>query len=259
PGFQRKSVWTLSDRRRLIQSIFDGYPLPSIFLYRRDHRGKLIYDVIDGKQRLESIFMFLEQGRFKRDRFEVKLDLGEGLDWYSWKEIRKWYPRQVAALHAYKIQTVEVDGQLPQIIDVFVRINSTGKRLTSGEKRHAQFYDSRFLKAAEKLGNKFYRYFREHRILSSAQLERMKGVELLCEMLMSVQNGGPINKKTSLDRAIGNDSINANTLARLVGEVSRSLRLVRRMFPNIQESRFRNTAEFYSLFLLIWEMNQNKF
>src|SRR4051812_16447994 len=65
PGFQRKSVWTFSDRKRLIQSILAGYPLPSIFLYQRDHKGKLIYDVIDGKQRLETILMFMGQGQFK--------------------------------------------------------------------------------------------------------------------------------------------------------------------------------------------------
>lgn len=29
PGFQRNSVWTLTDRRRLIQSILARYPLPS--------------------------------------------------------------------------------------------------------------------------------------------------------------------------------------------------------------------------------------
>jgi hypothetical protein len=33
PGFQRNSVWSLTDRRRLIQSILARYPLPSIFLY----------------------------------------------------------------------------------------------------------------------------------------------------------------------------------------------------------------------------------
>ena len=32
PGFQRNSVWTLTDRRRLVQSILARYPLPSIFL-----------------------------------------------------------------------------------------------------------------------------------------------------------------------------------------------------------------------------------
>lgn len=56
PGFQRRSVWTTNDRRRLIQSITARYPLPSVFLYRRNRNGRLIYDVIDGKQRLETIF-----------------------------------------------------------------------------------------------------------------------------------------------------------------------------------------------------------
>ena len=35
PGFQRKSVWTMADRRKLIESVLEGYPVPSIFLYRR--------------------------------------------------------------------------------------------------------------------------------------------------------------------------------------------------------------------------------
>jgi hypothetical protein len=259
PGFQRKSVWTLPDRRRLVQSLVEGYPLPSIFLYQRDFNGKLIYDVIDGKQRLETIFMFMGQGRFRRDRFETRLDLGDGWDWFDWKSIQRYYPRLVASINAYKIQTVEIRGELPKIIDLFVRINSTGKRLTSGERRHATFYDSPFLKAAERLVEKFEKYLRNEKILSQAQIDRMKGVELFSELLMSVQNGGPINKKTSLDRAIGNDTVNGNTLHRIVGEVSTTLRIVKRLFPNLRETRFRNSAEFYSLFLLIWEMNKEKF
>lgn len=55
PAFQRQSVWTISDRRRLIESLLDKRPIPSVFLYRRDgHAGKTVYDVIDGKQRIES-------------------------------------------------------------------------------------------------------------------------------------------------------------------------------------------------------------
>src|SRR5262245_48205797 len=75
PGFQRRSVWTPADRTRLIQSILAGYPIPSIFLYKRVHNGRNVYDVIDGKQRLETVYMFTHVGRFRRDRFEVKLDL----------------------------------------------------------------------------------------------------------------------------------------------------------------------------------------
>lgn len=144
PGFQRKSVWTWNDRRRLIQSIVSGCPIPSIFLYKRESRGRLIYDVIDGKQRLEAVFMFTGQGRFKRDQFAVRLELGDGLDWYDWREFRRDHKVR-HQFETYKIQTVEVGGELPEIIELFVRINSTGKRLTSGEKRHAKFYQSRFL------------------------------------------------------------------------------------------------------------------
>jgi hypothetical protein len=259
PGFQRQSVWTPTDRSRLIQSIFSGYPLPSIFLYRRDSKGRMVYDVIDGKQRLESIYMYSGLGKFKRDSFEAKLDLGEGLDWWGWGNIRKRYPERRAAFEAYRLQTVEVSGELGDIVDLFVRINSTGKRLTSGEKRHARFYQSRFLLAAEQLVNKYRKFLLNTRILSAGQIGRMKGTELFAELLMSIHAGGPINKKISLDRALGNDAVNAHTLGKIVREFKRTMNLVRKMFPDLNKVRLRNSAEFYSLFLLVWEMDRNDF
>ena len=259
PGFQRKSVWTTSDRVRLIQSITAGYPLPSVFLYKRDQNGRIVYDVIDGKQRLETIFMFTRLGRFKRYGFDAKLDLEEGPLWYDWLAIRRYFPHVRAAFESYKIQTVEVSGELAQIVDLFVRINSTGKRLTSGEKRHAKFYTSRFLKEADKLVGKFQKYLREQRILSPAQLDRMKGTELFSEILMSIHNGGPINKKTALDRAIGNDSVNGNTLSKLSREFIATINLMKRMFHELRQTRFHNSAEFYTLFLLVWEMRDQNF
>jgi len=259
PGFQRRSVWTWNDRRRLIQSIFAGYPIPSIFLYRRSPKGRLIYDVIDGKQRLETVLMFAKVGRFKRDWFDVKLDLGEGLLWYDWPTICKHFSSNRSAFDAYKLQTAEVTGELNQIIDLFVRINSTGKRLTSGEKRHARFYKSRFLLEAERLVRKFHKYLRYERVLSPAQIDRMKGTELFAELLMSIHKGGPINKKTALDRAIGNEDINGNTLARLSREFIRTLHILKKLFPELRQTRFHNSAEFYTLFLLVWEMDDDNF
>lgn len=258
PGFQRNSVWSGVDRQRLVQSIVQQYPVPSIFLYKQERRGRIIYDVIDGKQRLETIFMFTEQGRFKRERFDTRLDLGEGLDWWSWRDIRRYAAPTAAAIRGYKVPTVEVTGQLSEIIDLFVRINSTGKRLTSGEKRHAKFYTSPFLKAADQLVAQHRGFFIDQRVLSPAQLDRMKGTELVAELLMSLHQGGPINKKTALDRAIGNDGVNGNTLHRLTREFSGTLRRTRKMFPDLKHVRFRNSAEFYSLHLFVWEMEHAK-
>jgi uncharacterized protein with ParB-like and HNH nuclease domain len=75
PAFQRESVWQERDRAKLVDSIIRNYPLPAIFLYRRqDEDGQLISDVIDGKQRLESLLMFV--GKL-RGKFSTKSQLPE--------------------------------------------------------------------------------------------------------------------------------------------------------------------------------------
>lgn len=33
PAFQRESVWKLRQRRKLIKSLYEGCPVPSVFLY----------------------------------------------------------------------------------------------------------------------------------------------------------------------------------------------------------------------------------
>jgi hypothetical protein len=258
PGFQRRSVWSDLDRRRFVQSILSNYPVPCIFLYQRNHRGRIVYDVIDGKQRLETILMFVGMGRFKRDRFDVKLDLGNGQEWYDWNQVKRKHDAR-HQFETYKIQTVEVTGDLGEIVDLFVRINSTGKRLTSGEKRHANFYNSHFLKEVERLVSKFQHYLLKQKILSQNQIDRMKGTELFAELLMSIDNVGPINKKAALDSAIRNDRVNGNTLHRISRQFIKTMNLLKRMFPDIRQTRFHNTVEFYTLFLVVWEMNRENF
>lgn len=62
PGFQRNYVWDLKRASRLIESILIGLPIPQIFLYEE---GKNSFLVVDGQQRLMSIFYFV-RGRFPR-------------------------------------------------------------------------------------------------------------------------------------------------------------------------------------------------
>lgn len=55
PEFQRFYRWSLPQKSRLIESILLGIPLPPIFVYQR-HNG--VWDVIDGLQRLSTLFQF---------------------------------------------------------------------------------------------------------------------------------------------------------------------------------------------------------
>src|SRR5262249_34625336 len=88
PGFQRQSVWSDRDRAKLIDSILRNYPLPAIFLYRREEEGQIIYDVIDGKQRVESILMFIGEMR-GRYRVRTQLPGADENEWLDWKRLSR--------------------------------------------------------------------------------------------------------------------------------------------------------------------------
>ena len=71
PGFQRNFVWDVRRASRLIESIIVGLPVPQIFLYEQERNR---YLVIDGQQRLMSIYYFIK-GRFPRKEKRVDLRL----------------------------------------------------------------------------------------------------------------------------------------------------------------------------------------
>lgn len=58
PPFQRNYVWDEKRASKLIESILLGLPIPQIFLYEQ---GKNSFYVIDGQQRLLSIYFFIKQ------------------------------------------------------------------------------------------------------------------------------------------------------------------------------------------------------
>jgi uncharacterized protein with ParB-like and HNH nuclease domain len=65
PGFQRNYVWDLGRASKLIESLILGLPVPQVFLYEVE-RNKFL--VIDGQQRLMSIYYFIKQRFPKKEK-----------------------------------------------------------------------------------------------------------------------------------------------------------------------------------------------
>ena len=74
PGFQRNFVWDMGRASRLIESLILGLPVPQLFLYERERNQFL---VIDGQQRLMSIYYFIKK-RFPRK--EKRADIRRTFD-----------------------------------------------------------------------------------------------------------------------------------------------------------------------------------
>jgi hypothetical protein len=64
PEFQRVFRWTAQQKSRLVESLLLGIPLPSIYVATND---KGVWEVIDGVQRLSTIFEFMGELRGPAD------------------------------------------------------------------------------------------------------------------------------------------------------------------------------------------------
>src|SRR5450759_5300949 len=59
PAFQRGHVWSVRVRRKLLKNIVERKPIPAIFLYKEESGARYSYNILDGKQRIESIILFI--------------------------------------------------------------------------------------------------------------------------------------------------------------------------------------------------------
>lgn len=59
--YQRKLVWTVLEKQKLIESIQKKYPIPAVLLAEREN-DLGTYEIIDGLQRLHAIMSFIETG-----------------------------------------------------------------------------------------------------------------------------------------------------------------------------------------------------
>jgi uncharacterized protein with ParB-like and HNH nuclease domain len=69
PAFQRNYVWDIKRASKLIESLIIGLPIPQIFLYEESRNSFL---VIDGQQRLMSIYYFIKK-RFPKKEKRIEL------------------------------------------------------------------------------------------------------------------------------------------------------------------------------------------
>lgn len=135
PRYQRRSVWTRKDRQFFLDTIFNGFPSPAIYLHKEtSDEGGTIYHVVDGKQRLETIFMFVD------DRIAIARDFGNtALNGKKWSDLAgELSLRQ--ALWNYRIPVEFIRFTDETLIKhVFDRLNRNSRKLTPQELRHARF------------------------------------------------------------------------------------------------------------------------
>lgn len=143
--YQRKLVWSEVEKRHLVDSVEKELPIP-LFMLAKSKEIPESLEIIDGMQRLNAIFSFIEHqfidelGRcFDVDQFaraKIVRDFGvfteypESTKRLTAEECAKFLEYQLAV-------TIDSEGNEERINEVFGRINSGGRQLSPQEQRQA--------------------------------------------------------------------------------------------------------------------------
>lgn len=134
PDYQRPPVWSISQKRLLIDTILRGYDIPK-FYWRKTGRNPDKYEVIDGQQRLRAIWEYMNN----------EFDLGRDAEPINGYDIRtatyaSQNPLPDDLRQSFDIYTLDViclsETDDDEVRELFLRLQN-GTSLKAQEKRNA--------------------------------------------------------------------------------------------------------------------------
>lgn len=236
PGFQRNYVWDQRRASKLIESIIIGLPIPQVFLYEESRNNFL---VIDGQQRLMTIYYFMKQ-RFPKKEKRAALrsifsehgkipdEILHSDEYFSKFNLRliaklpdvpnKFNKLNYSTLGEFKIQfdlrtirNVIIKQNVPQdddssIYEIFNRLNSGGINLKPQEIRTSLYHSDFYSMLARINLNDSWR-----RLLGLEEPDlHMKDIEILLRSFAMLIEGS--NYKPSMTKFLNNFSKNSKTI-----------------------------------------------
>jgi hypothetical protein len=247
PEFQRNAVWPPAAKAYLIDTVLTERPMPLFFFQRgrSAQTGKSVYSVVDGQQRLRAIFEFLD------DRFALTQSKDKRLLGKKFSQLSSEFQDRILD---YDLNIEELSGyDEEEVRDIFVRMNKYVVKLSPQELRHARekgaFYD--FIEGIARLP-----FWREERVLSKAQLNRMRASEFAAELAILLIEG-PQDKKGSVDLYYGEYQRKFSEGNAVRTRLLSYLAWIKSALPTLRQSRYRKPVDLYSLVSALEELKSD--
>lgn len=133
PSYQREYVWTVRTASKLVESLMLNIPIPTMF-FHEVQSGLL--EVVDGKQRLTSIWSFI-QGAFPDGTpFKLKgLEVFHELNDMTFNELPPDLQERILD-HPLNVHTISRQSRPDFVFEVFERLNMGATQLNEQELRN---------------------------------------------------------------------------------------------------------------------------
>lgn len=247
PPYQRRSVWNQTYKDHFVDTVLLNYPAPAIFLYEEiSPEGLAQYAVVDGKQRLTTLFEFASNVFPVSDRAERSSARGryfQDLD----PEIKRGF-------WSYQFSVEYLPSADEALINnMFDRLNRNTAKLSPQELRHAR-HSGLFISKAEDLADWMTDELTERfpRIMAGSR-RQMKDVEFVATLLLLLEEGAKGYSTDALDEAFAGRDEEWAAQASVEQRFRDTITFVKAMVESprgqdLARSRMRNQADFYSLF-----------
>jgi len=233
PPYQREGgVWSLERKQLFMDSLLNGFDIPKVYLHELDEDKRHNYSIIDGKQRFNCIWDFLDNKFELSSGFKVlKLKKGEktppDFSNCTFKSLSEPWQEEL------KARTIDIvivrDANEQDIEELFSRLNN-GEPLNSAEKRNAFGGDMCDL-IRDVAEHEFFKSF------ASFKKERYVAYEVATKILLfedSSENGSDWfidTKKKNLDGLVlNNKKIDESRLKKLRVKTNSGLNSLKRLF-----------------------------
>lgn len=227
PPYQRNDIWPPISKKRLIESIKLGYPLPSFFLH---DKGQNNFDMVDGQQRTRTFLGY---------RKKLFPDL-----------VKKFFDDADQKLFDNYSLSVTIITPSPKeaenIEDFYFRVNKFGVKLNRPEIKRAEFSESPLQNLIESLA--VSEKFLSLELFTQKSSDRLTDLDFLSELLALVRFG-ITDKKIAADR-LYNDSLSQEQADGLEQQFNSTLDPIIKLnkFYSIEETRYKQRNDFYTLF-----------
>ena len=254
PPFQRKPVWVAKQKCFLIESILLEMPIPEVFVQQTIEDGEARFAVVDGQQRIRAVLQFLgletEESEAEFTGFSLdKLPSTSQFRGLKFDELPQ--QEQVKILkYTFSVRILDVPEEA-QLRDLFIRLNKYLAKLTEQELRNA-IYTGPFVQASIDLADADYWF--EQKLITAAQIRRMKDVEYMSDLLIGVMHGPQGGAAKIIDEYYARFEDYDDEFPdqrRTLRRFHQSLKVIKELFPSLNETRWQNRTDFYTLLVAI--------
>jgi Protein of unknown function DUF262 len=262
PPYQRKPVWAARQKCSLVESILLKLPVPEIYVQQSTTPdGITTYAIVDGQQRVRTVLQFVgsESDPDQAEYNKFVLDKLPPLSPLANKSFADLSDDEKKAFYGYKFAVRYLNTAIDsELRDMFERLNRFLTPLKPQELRNARFTGP-FVRFTLKLAD--LEYWAENRIVTATMIRRMGDVEFVSELVIGTLHGPQGGSAADIDSYYVqfedyDDEFPGQTEAQKLFDGS--LTTVRTLLPEINQTRWSNKTDFYSLFIAVASILRNR-